>query len=105
MTNHLALMIRASAREYADKTAMRHEVGDAWHSITYAELGARIRTAAKALRELGIRQGDRVGIASLRTNGSRSSRYSTTTSPRRPASSRPAIVTKYAEIIDEMYRG
>jgi len=63
-TNHLALMIRASAREYADKTAMRHKVGDAWHSITYGELGEKIRTAAKALLELGIRQGDRVGIFS-----------------------------------------
>lgn len=63
-TNHLAFMIRASAREYADRTAMRHKVGDAWHSITYAELGDRIRTAAKALLELGIRQGDRVGIFS-----------------------------------------
>jgi long-chain acyl-CoA synthetase len=61
-TNHLAVMIRASARKYADRTAMRHKVGDAWHSITYAELGERIRVAAKALLELGIRQGDRVGI-------------------------------------------
>ncbi len=63
-TNHLALMIRASAREYADKIAMRHKVGDAWYSITYAELGARIRTAAKALLELGIRRDDKVGIFS-----------------------------------------
>jgi long-chain acyl-CoA synthetase len=61
-TNHLAVMIRAIARKYADRTAMRHKVGDAWHSITYAELGERIRVAAKALLELGIRQGDRVGI-------------------------------------------
>ena len=43
---------------------MRHKVGDAWHSITYAELGERIRTAAKALLELGIRPGDKVGIFS-----------------------------------------
>ncbi|CAN5885489.1 long-chain fatty acid--CoA ligase [soil metagenome] len=63
-TNHLALMIRASAREHAHKTAMRHKVGDAWHSITYAELGERIRTAAKALLHLGIRPGDKVGIFS-----------------------------------------
>jgi long-chain acyl-CoA synthetase len=63
-TNHLAVMIRASARAYADKPAMRHKVGDTWHSITYAELGDRIRTAAKALLELGIRQGDKVGIFS-----------------------------------------
>ncbi|KAB2907702.1 MAG: long-chain fatty acid--CoA ligase [Kofleriaceae bacterium] len=63
-TNHLALMIRASARQYARKTAMRHKVGDAWCSISYAELGDRVRTAARALLELGIRPGDKVGIFS-----------------------------------------
>lgn len=63
-TNHLALMIRGSARTYADRTAMRHKVGDAWHSITYAELDERIRTTAKALLELGIRPGEKVGIFS-----------------------------------------
>jgi long-chain acyl-CoA synthetase len=61
-TNHLALMIRASARQYAARTAMRYKVGDSWRSITYAELDDRIRATAKALLDRGIRPGDKVGI-------------------------------------------
>lgn len=63
-TNHLALMIRASARKYAAKTAMRDKVGGSWRSITYAELDDRIRAVAKALLDRGIRPGDKVGIFS-----------------------------------------
>lgn len=63
-TNHLALMIRASARKYAAKTAMRYKVGDEWRSITYAELDDRIRAVAKALLDRGIRPGDKVGVFS-----------------------------------------
>jgi len=63
-TNHLAFVIRASARKFADKTAMRHEAGGSWHSISYRDLDDRIRTAAKALLELGIQPGDKVGIFS-----------------------------------------
>lgn len=63
-TNHLALMIRASARKYAARTAMRYKEGGSWCSITYAELDARIRAAAKALLERGIGPGDKVGIFS-----------------------------------------
>jgi long-chain acyl-CoA synthetase len=64
MTSHLACMIRESARKFGDKTAMRHKVGDTWHSISYRELDGRIRTAAKALLEMGIGKGDKVGIFS-----------------------------------------
>jgi len=63
-TNHLAVMIRQSARKHADKTAMRYKAGGSWHSISYGELDDRIRAAAKALLEMGIREGDRVGIFS-----------------------------------------
>lgn len=63
-TNHLAAMIRASARKFADKTAQRHKVGGSWQSISYRDFYEQIRAAAKALLELGIRQGDKVGIFS-----------------------------------------
>ncbi|MGZ6143426.1 MAG: AMP-dependent synthetase/ligase [Myxococcales bacterium] len=63
-TNHLALMIRASALKFAGRTAMRHKVGGSWHSISYGELDGRIRAVAKALLEVGIRPGDKVGIFS-----------------------------------------
>jgi long-chain acyl-CoA synthetase len=62
--NHLALMIRQSARKYAGRTAIRYKAGASWHSISYRDLEDRIRTAAKALLELGIREGDKVGIFS-----------------------------------------
>jgi long-chain acyl-CoA synthetase len=57
-------MISQSARTFADRTAMRHEVGGAWRSISYADMHERIRTAAKALLELGVGPGDKVGIFS-----------------------------------------
>lgn len=63
-TNHLAAMVRESARKFGDKSAMRHKVGESWQSISYRELDDRIRAAAKALLQVGIRQGDRVGIFS-----------------------------------------
>ncbi len=63
-TKHLAVMIRESARRFGDRTAMQHEVGDRWASISYRELGDTIRAVAKALLELGIGAGDRVGIFS-----------------------------------------
>ncbi|MFO0696241.1 MAG: long-chain fatty acid--CoA ligase [Polyangiales bacterium] len=63
-TNHLALVIRESARAFGEKTAMRHEVGGSWRSISYRELDERVRALAKGLLELGIRTGDKVGIFS-----------------------------------------
>lgn len=60
--DHLALMIRDSVRAHGPKTAMRYEEGGAWRSITYADLGERIRAVAKALLERGVQEGDRVGI-------------------------------------------
>ena len=62
--NHLAFMIRASARKFPARTAMRYREGGSWRSISYGELDDRIRTAAKALLEMGIRAGDKVGIFS-----------------------------------------
>jgi len=60
--DHLAFMIRESVRAHGAKTAMRHKVGGAWHSISYAEMGEKIRAVAKALLESGIQEGDMVGI-------------------------------------------
>src|SRR5512136_2110495 len=60
--DHLAFMIRESVRAHGPKTAMRYREGGVWRSITYAELGERIRAVAKALLESGIQEGDKVGI-------------------------------------------
>lgn len=60
--DHLAFMIRESVRAHGPKTAMRYKEGGVWRSITYAELGERIRAVAKALLEYGVQEGDMVGI-------------------------------------------
>ena len=60
--DHLAFMIRDSARAHGAKTAMRYKAGGAWRSISYAELGEKIQAVAKALLESGIQEGDMVGI-------------------------------------------
>jgi long-chain acyl-CoA synthetase len=63
-TNHLAHMILANAQRFAGKTAMRYEADGSWRSISYEALGEQIEVAAKALLELGVRKGDKVGIFS-----------------------------------------
>jgi long-chain acyl-CoA synthetase len=63
-TNNLASMLRASAREHADQTAMRYEVDGEWQTVTYRELDDKIRAVGSALLELGIRPGDKIGIFS-----------------------------------------
>ena len=60
--DHLATMIRDSVRAHGARTAMRWKAGGAWRSLTYAELGERIRAVARALLESGVGEGDRVGV-------------------------------------------
>ena len=60
--DHLAKMIRDRVGAHGARTAMRWKAGGAWQSLTYAELGQRIRAVAKALLESGVGEGDRVGV-------------------------------------------
>jgi long-chain acyl-CoA synthetase len=60
--DHLALMIRDSARAHGAKNAMRYKHGGAWQSISYAEMGEEIRAVAKALLEAGVQEGEMIGI-------------------------------------------
>jgi len=61
---HLAKMILQKVREHGDHIAMRYKTGEEWNEISYYSLGEKIRTAALALIELGVREGDMVGIFS-----------------------------------------
>ena len=61
---HLARMVFDQAARYGAKTALRSKTGDRWHDISYRRLGELIRDAAKALLELGVREGEMVGIYS-----------------------------------------
>jgi len=61
---HLSIMIQESVKKYGNKTAMRYKENGRWKSISYVELGEKIRSTAKALLEEGIKEGDMVGIFS-----------------------------------------
>src|SRR5512145_181836 len=61
---HLSAMIQESVQKFGDKTAMRYKEGGRWKTISYTELGEKIRATAKALLEEGIGEGDMVGIFS-----------------------------------------
>lgn len=63
-TGNLGLMLQASARLHAERPAMRWASGTTWQSLTYAELGARVRMLAMTLVDAGVGVGDRVGIFS-----------------------------------------
>jgi long-chain acyl-CoA synthetase len=59
---HLSRLIRESAKSFGPREAMRHRDAQGWHSITYAELSARVEAMARALVSAGITAGDRVAI-------------------------------------------
>jgi len=61
---HLAIMIRERAEEYGKLIAMRYKEGDQWREISYSDLGSIIDSVSKALIDLGVERGDRVGIFS-----------------------------------------
>ena len=61
---HLARMVFDQAARYGAKTALRSKSGDRWHDISYLRLGELIRDAARALLELGVGEGEMVGIYS-----------------------------------------
>jgi long-chain acyl-CoA synthetase len=61
-TKHLGVMIRNCAAKYNENIAMRVKQKDRWEEITYGALGAKVRAAAMALIDLGVGEGDRVGI-------------------------------------------
>ncbi len=61
---HLARMVFDQAARYGAKTALRSKSCDRWHDISYHRLGELIRDAARALLELGVGEGEMVGIYS-----------------------------------------
>jgi long-chain acyl-CoA synthetase len=61
---HLAHMIRNKAQQYGGKIALRAKSGGQWKDMTYEALGEQVRAAAKALLEMGVREGEMVGIFS-----------------------------------------
>jgi long-chain acyl-CoA synthetase len=56
--------IRESANRYPDRIAIQIKRGDAYQKLTYRGLVADIASASRALAEMGIDKGDRVGLLS-----------------------------------------
>ncbi|HSQ64594.1 MAG TPA: long-chain fatty acid--CoA ligase [Polyangiaceae bacterium] len=61
---HLALLFQERVERYGDKTALRYEAGGSWHDISWKQFGEDIHATAKGLLELGVQEGERVGIYS-----------------------------------------
>jgi len=57
-------LLDAMDRQPPDKGVMLHKVGDTWESITARELLRRIAGLSRALADLGVKTGDRVGLFS-----------------------------------------
>jgi long-chain acyl-CoA synthetase len=60
--DHLAAMIRESARVHGARPAMRFKLQGAWTTLSYAQVEERVRAVAKALLDAGVAEGDTVGI-------------------------------------------
>ncbi len=57
-------MIRQGATEFVDRLAVTHKKDGAWQSLTYGQFYQRVLMAARGLRKLGVRPGDKVAILS-----------------------------------------
>ena len=62
--DHLALYFNERAERYADNAAQGFRSGEGWETITYREMKSRVQRLARALMELGVEAGERVGIFS-----------------------------------------
>ena len=60
----IADIVKLAAERAPESTALKHKVGDEWHDISYADLGAAVKEIALGLIDLGIEKGDRVSILS-----------------------------------------
>ena len=61
---HIAAIIQRSAQAFKDKIALRQKKDDQWQTRSYAELGSKVRTVARALLALDVQPGDPIGIFS-----------------------------------------
>jgi long-chain acyl-CoA synthetase len=58
----MADLASLAARKYADRTAIKHKVGDEWVDVSFQQLGEAVRETARGLMSLGIEKGDKVAI-------------------------------------------
>jgi long-chain acyl-CoA synthetase len=61
---NLAEMFFASAKKYADREALKYRPGHRYHTLSYGQLKKEVMRLAKALVNLGLKEGDRAVIIS-----------------------------------------
>ncbi|HEX7604834.1 MAG TPA: long-chain fatty acid--CoA ligase, partial [Polyangiaceae bacterium] len=61
---HLALLFQELVARYGDKTALRYQADGQWHDVSWKSFGEQIHSVAKGLLELGVQEGEMVGIFS-----------------------------------------
>ncbi len=64
MMNTLNRMFQESVRKYASMPALSSKAGGEYKSVTYSEMGAKVRTLASGLVDLGVQKGDRIALIS-----------------------------------------
>ena len=57
-------MVNNRIQKYGDKVALRDKARGYWKSLTWNELGDTVAAASKALLELGVKEGETVGLFS-----------------------------------------
>jgi long-chain acyl-CoA synthetase len=60
----MAQLLNLAVEEHGDEEAIRFHAADAWHSVSYNDLGATVHQVAKGLMANGVEQGDFVSILS-----------------------------------------
>lgn len=62
-TLHFATLIHAQAKKYGDRTALNHKknLKDDWSHVSWKSFAEQVMAVSKALLELGVNEGDRVG--------------------------------------------
>ena len=61
---HYALLFRDRVKKYGDRTAARYRADGGWRDISWTSLGEMVEATARALVELGVPEGGKIGIFS-----------------------------------------
>ncbi|MFT4048988.1 MAG: AMP-binding protein [Solirubrobacterales bacterium] len=60
----MAELVTIAAEQHGTETALKFHADDVWHEVSYAELGATVKSIAKGLIANGVEAGDFVSILS-----------------------------------------
>jgi long-chain acyl-CoA synthetase len=61
---HLSQVYKERIAQLGDRAALRYRRDGVWYDISWREMGERVQLVARALVELGVAEGERIGIYS-----------------------------------------